>query len=591
MSAVAEPGGSPASQAQVPVLISGGGSVGLCLAAELGWRGVECLVIEEREGLNDHPRANAVANRTMEYFRRWGIDEAVTRAGIPPSLPAEYLWVSTLHGRELHRVSLPPFDELALKQRSGVSVNEEHSWSPYLKTITGQDEVERVVLDFVNSRPEVDTRFGWRLVSFDVGNGLAAAGLGDPRATVRCELEDVATGQREEIETTFLVGCDGGRSTVRRQLGIGLSGRADLARFVSVYFRSPELIHAHPFGHGNIFFPLHRRHRGFLLTWDDDKTYTYHIVLDDGEDWTDVDPHAAIRDVVGAPIDIDIHSVQPWTAHALVADAYQRGNVFLAGDAAHLFSPTGGFGMNTGVSDAVDLAWRLQSSLAGWAGSGLLESYGIERRPVGIRNTMEAADCFDRLFAVMQHGDVLDEDSPEADAVRTELQADLKDQEKLVASSGTLLGYRYENSPIVVPDGTPEPPDDARRYTPVARPGHRAPHCWLDTGDSIYDVLGPDFTLLVFERSAAGDPDSADGELSLDDVDSWVDAWVDAAAERAIPLRVVNLSEPEAAALYEASAALIRPDLMVAWRSVGSASRPDPGPILDTARGANPTCG
>ena len=136
-----------------PVVVVGGGSVGLSLAAELGWRGIECLVLEERPGLNDHPRANAVANRTMEYYRRWGVDHAITHAGIPPDLPGEYLWVTTLHGREIHRVSLPPFDELLLTRQTGGYTEAEHNWSPYLKTITGQNEVEQVILDYIAEQP------------------------------------------------------------------------------------------------------------------------------------------------------------------------------------------------------------------------------------------------------------------------------------------------------------------------------------------------------------------------------------------------------------------------------------------------------
>ncbi len=537
-----------------PVVIAGGGSVGLSLAAELGWRGVECLVLEERQALNDHPRANAVANRTMEYYRRWGIDGAITEAGIPPSAPAEYLWVTTMHGREIHRISLPPFDELVATRQSGGYAEDEHAWSPYLKTITGQNEVESAILDYIHELPAVDYRFGWRVLDFVDDGGV-----------VHCRIEHVESGRVETVDAAYLIGCDGGRSVVRHQLGIELSGRAALASFVSLYFRAPDLIDRHPFGHGNIFFPLHRDNRGFFLTWDDDKTYTYHLVLDEGQGWESVDPAEAVAAVLGEPIDIELHSVQPWTAHALVAERYREGRVFLAGDAAHLFSPTGGFGMNTGVSDAIDLAWKLQAALDGWAGAGLLDSYEHERRPIGVRNTTEAADCFDRLIAVMQCGDELEADGVAADARRAELAADIKDQEKLIASSGTLLGYRYRDSPIVVSDGSPEPPDDPRRYVPVARPGHRAPHIWLDDGDALYDRFGPDFNLLVL---GAADPTPV----------------ADAAAAAGMPLRVVRIAEPLVREVYEADLTLIRPDLMVAWR--GNAAPANVGDLIDAVRGA-----
>ena len=539
------------------VVVAGGGSVGLSLAAELGWRGIDCVVLEQRDGLNQHPRANAVANRTMEYYRRWGIDDAITNAGIPPSLPAEYLWVTSLHGREIHRVSLPPFDELLLTRQTGGYAEAEHNWSPYLKTITGQDEVENVLLDFVRAQPPVDFRFGYELVDFV-----------DDGDKVTCRIKQLDSGEIHVVDAAFLVGCDGGRSTVRRQLDIGYEGTANLASFVSVYFRAPEMIDRHPFGHGNIFFPLHRDYRGFLLTWDDDKTYTYHLILDEGQEWTDIDPVEAITDCVGSDdFAIEIDGVQPWVAHALVATRYREGRCLLAGDAAHLFSPTGGFGMNTGVSDAVELAWRLQAELEGWAGEQLLASYDRERRPVGHRNTNEAAECFHHLFRVMQNGDELDAEGPESDRLRAELQADIKGQEKLIASSGTLLGYRYEGSPIIVPDGTPEPPDDQRRYVPVARPGHRAPHCWLADGDALYDRLGADFTLLCIGADAP-------------EVTELV-----AAAERAhLPLEVVAVDEAIVSEVYEARLVLIRPDLMVAWRADDLPA--DPAGLIDVVRGA-----
>lgn len=539
-----------------PVVVVGGGSVGLSMAAELGWRGIPCLVVEERPGLNDHPRANAVANRTMEYYRRWGVDEAITKAGIPPDLPAEYLWVTTLNGREIHRVSLPPFDQLLLTRQTGGYAEAEHNWSPYLKTITGQNEVEQVLLDYVAEQRTTDLRFEWRLLDF-----------ADDGDRVLCRVEQIGTGRIETVEAQYLVGCDGGRSAVRRQLGINYEGNSTMASFVSIYFHAPDMINRHTFGHGNIFFPLHRDHCGFMLTWDDDQTYTYHVILRDGQQWTEVDPVKAVTDVVGSEFDVHVHSVQPWDAHALVAERYRDGRCFLVGDSAHLFSPTGGFGMNTGVSDAIDLAWKLQAAIEGWAGETLLDSYDVERRPIGHRNTKEAEDCFHHLYRVMQNGDEIDGDGPESDRVRAELKADIKEQEKLIASSGTLLGYRYEGSPIVIPDGTPEPPDDARKYLPVSRPGHRAPHVWLENGDALFDRLGPDFTLLQIGQNP---PD--------------VGGLVAAASAAGLPMDVLAIDEPIVAEVYGAGLVLIRPDMMIAWLS--DVSPVVPSEIIETVRGA-----
>ena len=538
----------------------GAGSVGLSLANELGWRGVECLAIDEAESLNSHPRANAVANRTMEYYRRWGIDEAISEAGIPPDLPAEYLWVSSLHGQEIHRVSLPPFDKLVATRDIGGYATDEHNWSPYLKTITGQNEVEEALRDNIATLPTVDCKFSHRLVDFSDNGDI-----------VRCSIEDCATGRVYSVSTDYLVACDGGRSIVRKSLGITYEGDANLASFVSIFFRAPEMINHHSFGHGNIFFPLRREYRGFLLTWDSDCTYTYHLIVDEGTDWREIDPKLAITKLVDADFDIDVLSVQPWTAHALVAQNYIQGRVALAGDAAHLFSPTGGFGMNTGVSDAIDIAWKLQALLEGWGGERLLDSYHQERRPIGERNTREAADCFHRLYAVMQNGKELDDASVSGRELRKALAADIKDQEKLIASSGTLLGYRYEDSDIIVPDGTEEPPDDPRRYIPVARPGHRAPHVWLENGIALFDKLGKYFTLL---------------QLSALDNESVY--FTQYAQEIGLPLEVLNLLDDNVRKIYESDLILIRPDLMVAWRLAPGAKVNQVGArnILDCVRGA-----
>jgi len=522
----------------VPVVISGGGSVGLSLAAELGWRGVSCFVAEQANTLNPHPRANAVANRTMEYYRRWKIDKEITDAGVPPDHLADYYWVSSLHGKELHRISLPPFKKIKEVNDVNGQLNKEYSWSPYLKTITGQNEVETVLLNYVGSLDPVEYRFNHRLVDFEQDD-----------TGVESKIQNTVTGQIETYRSQYLIACDGGRSRVREKLGISLTGRANLANFVSIYFKAPKFMESHNFGPANIFFPLHRDYAGFILNWDNGTTFTYHLKLKEGEDWESINPVVSIEAVLGSSTPIEVISTQPWTAHALVAEQYTNKRVILAGDAAHLFPPTGGFGMNTGVSDAIDIAWKLQAMIEGWGGKNLLKSYNEERRPIGVRNTREAADCFDCLNNVMQYGDELDIEGPEGDALRVKLGAELKDQEKLIASSGTLLGYRYEGSSIILADGTSEPDDSPRFYIPTARPGHRAPHIWLKEGLSLIDQFGSGFTLLDFSASK-----------------SDYDAIRKASENIKIPLKILRIKDRAAADLYERRFVLIRPDLMVAWR-------------------------
>ena len=541
---------------EVEVIISGGGSVGLSLAAELGWRGIKCMLVEKSSSLNPHPRANAVANRTMEYYRRWGIDKLITDAGIPPDHPADYYWISSLHGKELHRISLPPFKKIREIKDTGGYVKEEHSWSPYLKTITGQNEVEEVILNYISTLSSVEMKFDTSLDSF-VQNKEDVRGL----------IRNIKTNTVTEVKAKYLVACDGGKSMVRENLNINLSGRADMAKFVSIYFRAPDFMKCHKFGTANIYFPLHKDYAGFLLNWDGGTTFTYHLMLQDRQLWNEVDPQTSIEAVLGKSTNIEIISVQPWTAHALVADKYHNNRVILAGDAAHLFTPTGGFGMNTGVSDAIDIAWKIQAMLEGWGGKYLIDSYFKERHAIGIRNTKEAADCFDQLYSVMQYGDILDEDSNEAITLREELSSNLKEQDKLIASSGTLLGYRYNNSPIIIPDGTDETLDSPRKYIPTARPGHRAPHIWLEEGVSIYDKFDKNFTLLLFNKDK-----------------NEADIFLQQAKKVNFPVKVLHIGDEDAFKLYNAQLVLVRPDLMIAWRSNNYPN--DIASIIDTVRGA-----
>ena len=524
---------------EVSVLISGGGSVGLSLAAELGWRNIDCMVVEQAAGLNNHPRANAVANRTMEYYRRWGIDKAITEAGIPPDHPADYYWVSSLHGRQLHRISLPPFKKIREVKDTGGYVKEEHTWSPYLKTITGQNEVEETILNYIDTLSNINMNFNYSLESFEQDT------LG-----VTSKVKNIKSGVIEEVRSKYLIACDGGKSMVREKLNIGLSGRADMAKFVSIYFKAPDFMKCHKFGSANIFFPLHKDYAGFLLNWDGGTTFTYHLMLKPGQLWNEVNTKKSIEEVLGQTTDIEILSVQPWTAHALVADKYHDKRIIMAGDAVHLFTPTGGFGMNTGVSDAIDIAWKVQAMVEGWGGAKLIDSYFEERHSIGVRNTKEAADCFDQLNSVMQYGDILDEDSKRAEKLREKLSINLKEQDKLIASSGTLLGYRYNNSSIVIPDGTEETIDNPRKYIPTARPGHRAPHIWLEEGVSIYDKFNQNFTLLVFTE------DLIDAKKLISKAESI-----------ALPIHLLQINDKDVLNLYLNKYVIVRPDLMVAWRS------------------------
>ncbi len=540
---------------ETPILIVGGSSVGMSMAADLAWRGVDCVLVEKETDVNPHPRANAVANRTMEYYRRWGIDAAFTENGVPPHLAADYLYVTSMHGRLVYKIALPSHNQLMeMVARGDCDPKLQHS--PYLKTILGQNEVDKILKAHVLRQECVTALYGWELVAFRQSEA--------PTWRVTGIAQNRMSGKLMEIRATYLAACDGGRSTVRTTLGVPMKGRGGLARFVAIYFKAPGL--NRKFGHGNIYFQLRRKFGGFLMNWDGGTTFTYHYVLGSDQRAEDVDARRLIQELAGWEIPVEIISVGPWSAHQLVAADYRRGNVFLAGDAAHLFTPTGGFGMNTGVSDVIDLSWKLQAAIEGWGGPRLLDTYEEERKPVAEYNTRTSAAYFYALNNSFRYDETIDEDSELGDAHRAEIRREFDGQVGLIDSSGLLLGYRYEGSSICAPDGTPQTEFHPQHYYPTSRPGHRAPHVWLRPGKSILDMLGPNFTLLRFDQAVDASPLAAAARL------------------RGVPMKVVDIDHADAARKYERKLVLVRPDLMVAWR--GDAPPAEPVAVIDRVRGA-----
>jgi hypothetical protein len=280
----------------------------------------------------------------------------------------------------------------------------------------------------------------------------------------------------------------------------------------------------------------------------------------------DIDARAMFHRAVGCDIGAEVVSVQEWWAGlALVTDHYQQGRVFLAGDAVHLFTPTGGFGFNTGLDDAANLAWKLAAVRHGWGGTKLLDAYETERRPVGVRNTTESGKLAEQA-ATLKIPLHIEDDTAQGASDRAAFHAEVERFREEFASLGIQLGARYDGSPIIVGDGTPPPPDDPKIYTPSSVPGGRAPHWWIRERESLFDRLGPGFTLL---RLGPGPPQADDLER--------------AAAARRIPLDTVTVEEPGILELYEKPLVLVRPDQHVAWR--GSELPGDAGRLLDIVTG------
>jgi hypothetical protein len=241
--------------------------------------------------------------------------------------------------------------------------------------------------------------------------------------------------------------------------------------------------------------------------------------------------------------------------------------VFLAGDAVHQLSPTGAMGMNTGIGDVVDLGWKLAAVQQGWGGSKLLESYSAERQPVGVRAINHTSDFH------ISHGKfhdgfaAIEDDTPEGRALRAEVGPELvREVGRMFRTIGLQLGYRYEDSPIIVPDDTEPVPDDPENFVASARPGCRAPHVALTDGSSTLDLYGRGFVLARFGQEAPGDH-----------------GIVEAAKARGVPIKVETIDNPEAAAIYETRLVLVRPDGHVAWR--GNDAPDDPLAVIDRIRG------
>lgn len=530
------------------VLIAGGGPCGLMLAIELGRRGVTALVVDEKPGTAFNPQANATQARTMEHYRRLGFAAEIRALGLPADYPTDILYVTRYAGYELARFQLPSAREAVdrVKHLGG-------SWSAAeLPHRVSQKFVEQVLRRHAERLPGIDVRYGTRLARFE-----------DRGAHIEAAIESAAG--RESVRADYLVGADGARSFVRQQLGFGWSGETGVVRdflggrMFAIYLRAPRFYEAVGLAPAWMNVTVNRVRRAFMAAVDGKGEFAFHTQLRVGEDEhriTEGEARAMFEAAVGKPIDAEILSRDAWTAgHALVAERYREGRVFLGGDAAHLFTPTGGLGYNTAVDDAVNLGWKLAAVLKGVAHPRLLDSYETERRPLAIRNTGYARKFADSVGLYIPPPEL--EEPTEAGAAARRAAGEYFNAHARAEFNipGITFGGRYDGSPVIIGDGTAPPPDAANSYTPTACPGGRAPHLWLAGGDSLYDRLDFEWTLL---RLGPRVPDCTGFGAGL-------------------PLAIVDVPDLAARELYGADLALIRPDQVVAWR--GNALRDD---ILST---------
>ncbi|HUB97272.1 MAG TPA: FAD-dependent oxidoreductase [Stellaceae bacterium] len=524
------------------VMIVGGGPIGMTLAIDLDALGIRCVIANTETDTRWHPKGATQNARTMEHYRRLGISRQLRSLGLPQDFPLDVGYFTRLTGWELARLSLPSEREKMEVVANAGPVDQVPE--PLLRC--NQMYSEAFFLRHIQTLDRVDVRFGWQCLDF-----------AEHKDGVTAEIEDVNTGRRQTVRALYLVGCDGGRGLTRRKLGVRYGGESSGSeyhyldgRMVSTYVNAPGFLRRIPHRLCWQYWTVNTDVRCMSMVLDGSDDVTFGTMLRGPEDQIDEGRIArAFLAAYGSDIELKFYDHRPWTAgHALVADSFGAGRVLLCGDAAHLFTPTGGFGLNTGVDDAINLGWKLAASVQGWGGADLLASYEVERRAIALRNTA-AGRQFVHSIGATPISAAINEDSPAGEAARRKAGDYLSGFGEEFASLGVQLGARYDGSPIISGDGTSPPPDDLAVYTPSATPGGRAPHLWLKDRSSLYDQCDQGFTLLRFRGTSA---DTRPIEA--------------AARSRGVPLKVVEIDHPEGRDLYQRDLALIRPDLIVAWR-------------------------
>jgi len=520
------------------VLVVGAGPVGLTLAVDLGRRGVQCTLIEKKPAPEFLPKMERCNARTMEIFRRLGLADRIRAAGLDRHVPMDVYIALAMNDPPLLHLPYPSVAEAEAQ----IAACDDGSMPREPYQLISQYTLEPLLKAAAEQLPSVAVRYGLEFLSLTQDDGGVTATVRD------------GEGRVDAIRARYLVGCDGGASPVRKELGIQLRGEGNLLRLHQALYHAPDLFDRIPIGNG----PGKGRHyhiaddqATFLIMQDSTKHWTLHAVVEHPSDMA-----AQFERTIGVPVPYEMLYVGEWKQNLLLADRYGAGCVFLAGDSIHLVIPTGGLGMNMGVGDAIDLSWKLQATLRGWGGPNLLASYEVERRQVGDRNVGASryASLGRRKWRSQYRPNIRDA-TPEGKAIRDNLAAVANvEQRKTNEMIGAELGYRYVGSPIIWEEpGGPE--HLFREYVPTTWPGARLPHVWLREGCSVHDVIGDGYTLLRLGRSRA---DTAGLERAM--------------RARHAPFSVLTIDEQAPRDVYGYDLILVRPDLHVVWRGNGPPS-------------------
>lgn len=533
---------------EIPVLIVGGGPVGLCVSILLSHHGVPSLLVERHTGTSIYPKARLVNTRTMEIFRECGLEQAVREISLPPEQSRHAIWARTLVGEELQRRT---FDTVTPDLSEGVS--------PTFGCTTSQEVLEPVLLSCARQCTLGQVRFGSELTTFvQDGSGVSAT------------LLDREQGEQMQVRAQYLIGADGAHSRVREVLGISMVGPGEMGYTMNILFQA-DLSRWVAGRSINLAFIQHPDAPGVLLASDGEDPWVFQAFYSPAagqraEDFTSERCMALVRTAVGMPdLSVEVLRAAPWSSSARVAARFREGRVLLAGDAAHEMTPAGGFGMNSGIQDVHNLAWKLAAVLAGWVGPALLETYGHEREPVDRWITEQALRNLASIRCVGT-------ESTEEDTSMHE------GRQEFFHEQGLIFGAAYESA-AVVSDGTalPEVANPVTDYVPTAHPGCRAPHVWLVRAGqrlSTLDLFGMEFVLLAGRTGTA-----------------WCQAAAEGAHAQRVPFHTFtvgpqgDLVDPDGSwattyGVEQDGAVLVRPDGHVAWRSRSSV--PNPAQTLET---------
>lgn len=542
---------------ETSVLIVGAGPVGLTLAMDLAWRGIDVTVAEiRRAGEPPSVKCNQVSARSMEIFRRLGLAKKIRESGLPADYPNDVVSATSVTGVELTRLPIP-----SRSQRYTAKEGPDTSWpTPEPTHRINQIYLEPVLYAHATAQPRI------RILDRTEVEGFAQDEHG-----VTVVARDLDSGEPITVASRYLVGCDGGRSMVRGMIGATLVGTPEVQRVQSTCIRAPDLIKLLPGKPAWMYLSLNPRRCGMTIAVDGHETWLIHNFLYRGaSEFDSVDRDWAIRTILGVGADFryDIVSKEDWIGRRLVADRFRDRRVFICGDAAHLWIPHAGYGMNAGIADAADLAWMIVAVLDGWASPAVLDAYQAERQPITDQVSRFTTDI---AFKIMkQRREVpaeIEFEGPIGNAVRARIAREAHELDiQLQCAGGLNFGYFYDRSPIISYDGASHPVYTMHSFTSSTVPGCRLPHVWLKDGRSLYDALGPGFTLIRLDPRLR------------------VSSFAEAAAQRGVPLSVLDLDLSTARTLYERNLVLIRPDQHVAWR--GNELPLAPMELIDHVRGA-----